>query len=75
VLAVVALTGDLPEHKLTRGHIGTVLEHLDRDGEQALLVEFSNEQGESYAIAAIRPDRLILLHRATEAAQTWPGYS
>ena len=68
LLAVVALTDDLPEHKLTRGQIGTVVEHLHRDGDDALLVEFSDEQGEAYAIAPVRPDQLIALHRKTEAA-------
>lgn len=68
VLAVVALTEDLPEHKLTRGQIGTVVEHLERDGERALLVEFSDEQGEAYAIAVLRPDQLMVLHRDTQAA-------
>jgi hypothetical protein len=68
VLGVVALTEDLAEHELTRGQIGTVLERLERDGEQALLVEFSDEQGEAYAIAVVRPDQLIALHRKTEAA-------
>ena len=28
LLAVVALTEDLPQHNLTRGQIGTVVEHL-----------------------------------------------
>ena len=68
VLAVVALTEDLPNLNLTRGQIGTVLEHLERDGEPALLVEFSDEHGEAYAIAPVRPDRLIALHRKREAA-------
>ena len=43
LLALVALTEDLPDHKLTRGQIGTVVELLERDGEHALLVEFSDE--------------------------------
>jgi hypothetical protein len=44
LLALVALTEDLPDHRLTRGQIGTVVEHLERDGDRALLVEFSDEQ-------------------------------
>ena len=32
VLAVAALNEDLVEQKLTRGQIGTVVEHLERDG-------------------------------------------
>ena len=68
LLAPVALTEDLPEHKLTRGQIGTVVEHLERDGEDALLVEFSDEQGQTYAMVHIRPGQLMVLHRKTEAA-------
>ena len=68
ILAVVALLEDLPDRGLTRGQIGTVVEHLERDGEQALLVEFSDEQGRTYAIIDLRPDQLVALHRKTEAA-------
>ena len=68
LLAVVALTEDLPHHKLTRGQMGTVVEHLEHDGEEALLVEFSNEQGETHAIAPVSPVQLIVLHRKTQAA-------
>jgi hypothetical protein len=68
LLAVVALTEDLPGEGLTRGQIGTVVEQLDRDGEHGLLVEFSDEEGQTYALAAVRPDQLLTLHRKTEAA-------
>ena len=68
LLAPVALTEDLPDHKLTRGQIGTVVELLECEGEHALLVEFSDEQGQTYAMADIRPNQLIVLHRRTEAA-------
>jgi len=68
LLALVALTEDLPGEKLTRGQIGTVVEYLERDGDQALLVEFSDEQGETYAMIPVRPDQLLVLHRDTQAA-------
>jgi hypothetical protein len=68
LLAPVALIGDLPEHALTCGQIGTVVEYLEHEGEHALLVEFSDEQGQTYAMATIRSDQLIALHRNTEAA-------
>ena len=68
LLAFVALTEDLPDHRLTRGQIGSVVEHLERDGERALLVEFSDDQGQTYAMVAVRPDQLLVLHRDTEAA-------
>jgi hypothetical protein len=68
LLALVALTEDLPDHRLTRGQIGTVVEHLERDEERALLVEFSDEQGQTYALIPVRPEQLLLLHKNTEAA-------
>jgi len=48
LLSLVALTDDLPGQKLTRGQIGTLVEHLDEGGEQALLVEFSDNKGKTY---------------------------
>jgi len=68
LLAVVALIQDLPDRQLTCGQIGTVVEHLERNGEEALLVEFADEQGQTYALAAIEPDHLMVLHRTTAAA-------
>jgi len=68
LLAVVALIQDLPDQQLTRGQIGTVVEYLERTGEEALLVEFSDEQGQTYAMAAIEPDHLMVLHRKTAVA-------
>jgi hypothetical protein len=68
LLTLVALTEDLPAEGLTRGQIGTVVEQLDRNSEHALLVEFSDEEGQTYALAAIRPDQLLTLHRKTKAA-------
>jgi hypothetical protein len=65
LLAFVALTEDLPVHKLSRGQIGTVVEHLERDGDPALLVEFSDERGRTYAMVPLRPEQLLALHRAT----------
>jgi Domain of unknown function (DUF4926) len=68
LLSLVAVTDDLPSQKLTRGQIGTVVEHLDEGGEQALLVEFSDDQGRTYAMVDLKPDQLIVLHRNIEAA-------
>ena len=68
LLSLVALTDDLPHQKLTRGQIGTVVEHLDGGGEEALLVEFSDEQGRTYAMVDLKPAQLIVLHRKIEAA-------
>jgi len=68
LLSPVALIEDVPEHSLTKGQIGTVVELLQRDGEQALLVEFSDETGQTYAMANLKPNQLLALHRKTEAA-------
>ncbi len=68
LLASVALVSDVPEKGLTRGQMGTVVEFLRKDGEEALLVEFSDEDGRTYAMADLKPDQLLLLHRRTQAA-------
>ena len=59
LLDVVALTEDLPERKLRRGQVGTVVEILD---EGVFEVEFSNTDGRTYAMLAVRADQLMLLH-------------
>lgn len=68
LLASVAVTVDFPEKGLTRGQIGTVVELLERDGDRALLVEFSDENGETYAMVDLKPEQLIVLHRRVNAA-------
>lgn len=68
LLASVALTVDIPAKELTRGQIGTVVELLERDGDRALLVEFSDENGETYAMVDLKPEQLMMLHRRIRAA-------
>jgi hypothetical protein len=68
LLAPVALIEDLPGKGLTRGQIGTVVEQLERDEERAILVEFCDSEGQTYAMEALRPDQVLVLHRDTEAA-------
>jgi uncharacterized protein DUF4926 len=66
VLDVVAVMEDVPAHGLRRGEVGTVVEQW-KDG--AYEVEFSDDSGEAYAFAALRPDQLMKLHfRRDEAA-------
>jgi hypothetical protein len=66
VLDVVALTEDVQQHGLRRGEVGTVVERW-KDG--AYEVEFSDDSGEAYAFAALRPEQLMKLHfRKDEAA-------
>jgi hypothetical protein len=68
LLSPVALIEDVPNEKLTKGQIGTVVEYLQRDSDEALLVEFSDEEGRTYAMVDLKPEQLIALHRKTEAA-------
>ena len=68
LLAPVALVTDVPEHGLTRGQMGTVVEFLEAGGERALLVEFTDVQGRTKAMAPLKPDQLMVRHRGSEAA-------
>lgn len=56
---VVALLGDVPERNLRRGQVGTVVEELGRG---AFEVEFSDDEGRTYATLALLPDQFIVLH-------------
>ena len=62
---VVALLTDVPAQRLTRGQVGTIVEHLDRN---TSLVEFSDDQGRAYAVAPCRREDLLVLHYVPEAA-------
>jgi len=59
LLDVVALTADLPERKLYRGQVGTVVENL---APNVFEVEFSDEEGRTYASLALPTDQLMVLH-------------
>lgn len=63
LLDTVALVSDLPERKLKRGEVGTVLEILAPD---VFEVEFSDDEGQTYAELALRGDQLIVLHNQGE---------
>lgn len=65
LLDVVALLKDLPDEKLVKGQVGTVVEELD---EGVCEVEFANKQGETIASLALTVDDLMLLHFEAEAA-------
>jgi Domain of unknown function (DUF4926) len=58
-LSVVALLQDLPDHGLIRGQVGTVVEVLSPS---VALVDFSDLEGQTYAIEALNSDLLIRLH-------------
>jgi len=59
LLDVVALTEDLPERELWRGQVGTIVEVL---APGVFEVEFSDDEGRTYATLALRADQLIVLH-------------
>ncbi len=63
LLDVVALLEDAPSEGLRRGEVGTVVEVFAEkpDLAGALLVEFSDRKGESYAFASLRPDQIVKL--------------
>jgi hypothetical protein len=58
LLDVVALLSAVPAHGLLRGQVGTVVELL----EGAYEVEFSDDDGTSYAQLAFPSDQLLILH-------------
>lgn len=59
LLEVVALTEDLPQKHLLRGQVGTVVETL---AEGVYEVEFSDDDGRTFATAALRESQLMPLH-------------
>ena len=59
LLAEVALLRDLPECGLMRGQVGTVVETLSPD---AVEVEFCDNRGQMYAMAAVPTEDLVRLH-------------
>jgi hypothetical protein len=65
LLDVVALTTDLPEKGLLRGQVGTVVEIL---APGVFEVEFSDDQGRTYAELAIAGNQLMVLHYQPQQA-------
>ena len=64
LLSEVALLKDMPHKGLVRGQVGTIVELL---APSVAEVEFSDDQGRTYALAALRSDELIRLpHRPYE---------
>ena len=56
---VVALLEDLPEHDLKRGQVGTLVEEWEPGVYE---VEFSDTNGVTYALVALRADQLMTLY-------------
>lgn len=65
LLDVVALLSDVPAHGLVRGQVGTVVELLNGTYE----IEFSDDEGHTYAELALGPDQLLVLHHRPQAAE------
>ena len=59
LLDVVALVEDVPEYQLSRGQVGTVVEELSAE---AVLVEFSDDQGRTYGMHPFTTRQLMVLH-------------
>ena len=59
LLDVVALTEDLPQEGLYCGQVGTVVEILAPDVYE---VEFNDDQGQTYAMKALKDFQLMVLH-------------
>jgi hypothetical protein len=58
LLSVVALLEDIEDHKLLRGQVGTVVERL---APGVYEVEFSDDEGRTYASLSLRADQLLQL--------------
>jgi hypothetical protein len=59
LLDVVALTEDRPDVGLVRGQVGTIVETL---APGVFEVEFSDDQGKTYAMLPLKAELLIVLH-------------
>jgi hypothetical protein len=59
MLDVVALLEDSASDGLVRGQVGTIVEVVEPG---VFEVDFSDDNGQTYAIAAFRADQLLLLH-------------
>ncbi len=59
LLDVVALTEDLPDRKLRRGQVGTIVDVLRPEVYE---VEFSDHEGRTYAQLALPARQLMVLH-------------
>ena len=64
-LSVVALLRDNVAHGLVRGQVGTVVERLDGG---VVEVEFSDDNGRTYALLPVPVDQLLPLHHQQESS-------
>ncbi len=61
-LDVVELTEDLPEYGLKKGERGAVVAAFDQPDE-AYMLEFVDESGQSRFAYAVKPDQIITINR------------
>lgn len=66
ILDVVAITTDLPEQGLHRGQVGTVVETL---APGVFEVEFSDDEGRTYATLALEVEQLLVLRYEPSGAR------
>ena len=59
LLSVVALLEDVVGHALRRGQVGTIVEQL---APGVYEVEFSDDEGRTYAALPLKADQLLQLH-------------
>ena len=64
LLDTVALLKDIPDEKLVKGQVGTIVEELD---EEVYEVEFTNKRGETIASLALTHEELMLLYFEAES--------
>lgn len=63
LLDVVALKEDLPDHHLMAGQVGTLVEQLALDVYE---VDFSDDDGQTYAMLPLHTSQLVKLHYAPD---------
>ena len=61
LLDIVALLENLPELKLYRGQVGTIVEEYEPG---VFEVEFSDNTGRAYALETLKERQLMVLHHA-----------
>jgi Domain of unknown function (DUF4926) len=69
LLDVVALTEPLPQNHLVEGQVGTVVEMLGRDTYE---VEFSDDNGKTYAQLALKRSQILPLHFSSHSEERSP---
>jgi len=67
LLDVVALLENYPNSGLSRGQVGTIVEVYEPG---VFEVEFSDNQGRTYALETMTADKLLLLHHQAPSKDT-----